>query len=117
MSNVGELEIHNAALARDREKYIEFLYARLQRQGILYRDAARMVNQNRNIFAACMVAQGAADAMVTGLTRRFSTCFNDVTRVFDKRDGEEIFGLTIHIAGNRTLFIADRKSTRLNSSH
>src|SRR3546814_1650799 len=66
-----------------------------------------MVNQNRNIFAAGMGAQGAADAMVTGLTRRFSTCFNDVTRVFDKRDGEEVFGLTIHIAGNRTLFIAD----------
>ncbi len=31
------------------------------------RDAQRMVNQDRNVFAACMVAAGHADAMVTGV--------------------------------------------------
>ena len=31
----ADLEIHNAALAKDREKYIDFLYERLQRQGSL----------------------------------------------------------------------------------
>ena len=66
-----------------------------------------MVNQNRNVFAACMVAQGDADAMVTGVSRRFSTCLKDVRRVFDPRPGEEIFGLTVHVLRNRTLFIAD----------
>ena len=50
-------------------KYIEFLYERLQRRGFLQRDCQRMVNQDRNVFAACMVATGDADAMVTGLTR------------------------------------------------
>ena len=103
----ANVEVHNASLAKDREKYIEFLYDRLQRQGLLFRDCQRMVNQNRNVFAACMIAHGAADAMVTGLTRRFSTCYRDVSRVFDPVPGQQVFGLTIHTTSNHTLFVAD----------
>jgi malate dehydrogenase (oxaloacetate-decarboxylating)(NADP+) len=107
LSNAGDVTIHNAALSDDREAYIEFLYKRQQRHGRMYRDCARDVNQNRNIFAACMVAHGAADAMVTGLTRRYFTCFKDVSRVIDPVPGEQIFGLSMHVLRNRTLFIAD----------
>ncbi len=49
----------------------DFLYERLQRRGVLQRDCQRMVNQDRNVFAACMVASGDADAMVTGATRNY----------------------------------------------
>ncbi|CAN0596831.1 unnamed protein product, partial [Laminaria digitata] len=83
LSNGDALHIHNAALADDRERYIDFLYERTQRRGMMYRDCARAVNQNRNVFAACMVAMGDADALVTGLTRRFYTCLQDVQRVLD----------------------------------
>ncbi|MCZ6509357.1 MAG: NADP-dependent malic enzyme [Alphaproteobacteria bacterium] len=107
LNEAADLEIHNAALAKDREKYIDFLYQRLRRQGLLFRDCQRLVNQNRNVFAACMVAHGAADAMVTGLTRRFTTCFRDVRRVFDPVPGQQVFGLTIHTTSNHTLFVAD----------
>jgi malate dehydrogenase (oxaloacetate-decarboxylating)(NADP+) len=103
----ANVEVHNASLAKDREKYIEFLYQRMQRQGSLFRDCQRWVNQNRNVFAACMVAHGAADAMITGLTRRFSTCFRDIRRVFDPMPGQQVFGLTIHTTSNHTLFVAD----------
>ena len=64
--------------------YTEFLYRRQQRQGMLFRDCQRLVNQGRNVFAACMVAQGDADAMVTGLTRTFPPCCEDVARVIDR---------------------------------
>lgn len=107
LSNGDALHIHNAALADDRERYIDFLYERTQRRGMMYRDCARAVNQNRNVFAACMVAMGDADAMVTGLTRRFYTCLKDVQRVFDPTPGEQTFGLSVHAMPNRTLFIAD----------
>ncbi len=109
LSNGDALQIHNAALISEdeRERYIAFLYARMQRRGMLYRDCARVVNRNRNVFAACMVAVGDADAMVTGLTRRFYTCLNDVQRVFDAIPDEQIFGLSVHVMRNRTLFIAD----------
>ncbi|MDE0780787.1 MAG: NADP-dependent malic enzyme [Alphaproteobacteria bacterium] len=109
LSNAGELRIHNAALISEgeRERYINYMYKRLQRRGTMLRDCARMVNQNRNVFAACMVALGDADAMVTGLTRRFYTCLKDVQRVFSPIPDEQIFGLSVHVLRSRTLFIAD----------
>ncbi|MHA1572194.1 MAG: NADP-dependent malic enzyme, partial [Alphaproteobacteria bacterium] len=107
LHGAGELEIHNARLSSDRSQYVDYLYERLQRKGSLFRDCQRMVNQNRNVFAACMVANGDADAMVTGLTRAFHTCFEDLELVLDHKPGEQVFGLSITIAPGRTLFIAD----------
>jgi malate dehydrogenase (oxaloacetate-decarboxylating)(NADP+) len=101
------LEIHNARLSRDNKRYTDFLYARLQRKGALYRDCQRMVNQNRNVFAACMVALGDADAMVSGLTRSFSSTLDDIRRVVDARPGHRLFGLSIFAARGRTVLIAD----------
>lgn len=72
LGEVDGIEIHNAALSRENTKYVDFLYARQQRKGFLRRDCQRLVNQDRNAFAACMVASGDADAMVTGLTRSAS---------------------------------------------
>ena len=66
------LEIHNARFSTRTRAYMDFLYARLQRKGTLFRDCQRMVNQDRNVFGACMVALGDADAMVTGLTRNYT---------------------------------------------
>ena len=101
------LEIHNARLSKHNELYTDFLYARLQRSGFLRRDCQRMVNQDRNVFAACMVAHGHGDAMITGLTRAYHVAFSDIRRVLDARDGEVIFGLSIVVTHERTVFIAD----------
>jgi malate dehydrogenase (oxaloacetate-decarboxylating)(NADP+) len=107
------LEIHNARLSSQNKKYADFLYARLQRDGLLYRDCQRLVNLDRNVFAACMVACGDADAIVTGATRSFSVAFEDVTKVFDARENESLMGLQIVVGPEHTLFMAD---TRVNES-
>ena len=70
LGEIEGIEIHNARLSGANQKYVDFLYRRLQRRGHLQRDVQRMVNQDRNVFAACMVATGDADAMVTGVTDR-----------------------------------------------
>src|SRR5580700_10558203 len=102
------LEIHNARLSHKNREYMEFLYKRLQRRGFLQRDCQRMVNQDRNVFAACMVATGEADALVTGLTRSTSVCLDDIRHAIDPMPGHMAFGLTL-VLGNRgkTIFVAD----------
>ena len=65
------IEIMNARLSTRRDAYAEYLYKRLQRKGFLYRDCVRLANTDRNHFAACMVALGDADAVVTGVTRNY----------------------------------------------
>jgi len=102
-----KLEIHNARLSKSNKRYTDFLYKRLQRKGALYRDCQRMVNQDRNVFAACMVAMGDADAMVTGVTRNTAVCRDEILRVLDVAKGKQLFGLTLIAAGGRTVFIAD----------
>jgi malate dehydrogenase (oxaloacetate-decarboxylating)(NADP+) len=101
------VEIHNARLADRNRDYAEFLYTRKQREGWLFRDCQRQVNTDRNMFAACMVALGDADAMVTGLTRRFSVAYEQVRHVIDAEQGQRVFGLTLTLARGRTVFIAD----------
>jgi malate dehydrogenase (oxaloacetate-decarboxylating)(NADP+) len=101
------IEIVNARLSDRTKAYTDMLYARLQRKGNLYRDAQRMMNQERNVFAAAMVASGDADAMVTGLTRNYYQAYDEVMRVIDPTPGELVFGTTILISHGRTVFISD----------
>ena len=101
------LEIHNARLSQDNRRYVELLYSRLQRRGSLQRDCQRMVNQDRNVFAACMVAAGDADAMVTGLTRSFAVSYRDVTQVIEPDPDSIVFGLTTIVSRGQTVLIAD----------
>ena len=102
------LEIHNARLSGSNQKYVDFLYARMQRNGFLRRDVQRMVNQDRNIFAACMVATGDADAMVTGLTRSAAVCLHDVRLAIGPAPGAIPFGLTLLVGmRGKTIFLAD----------
>jgi malate dehydrogenase (oxaloacetate-decarboxylating)(NADP+) len=108
-------EIHNARLSENNQRYMDYLYARLRRRGKMQRDCQRMVNQNRNVFAACMVACGQADAMVTGLTRSFGVAFEDITRVIDPKPGHRLFGMSIMVLEGRSLFVADTSVHELPS--
>ncbi len=107
LGDLRGIEIHNARLSQENHRYTEFLYSKMQRKGFLFRDCQRLVNQDRNVFAACMVALNDADAMVTGLTRSFSVCFEAITNIIDTVPGERVIGLSIAIIRGRTYFIAD----------
>jgi malate dehydrogenase (oxaloacetate-decarboxylating)(NADP+) len=101
------LEIHNAALSTANATYTDFLYRRLQRHGSLYRDCQRMVNQDRNVFAACMVACGDADALVTGATRNYFTAFEEITRVLGPKPGHRVCGYSLLLSRDRSVLVAD----------
>jgi malate dehydrogenase (oxaloacetate-decarboxylating)(NADP+) len=103
----GGIEIINAALSQRNSIYANYLYERLQRKGYLQRDCHRLVNQDRNHFAACMVALGDADAMVTGVTRNFSVALDDVRRVIDAKPGHTVIGVSLVLARGRTVLVAD----------
>ena len=101
------ITIHNARLSERNPEYTDFLYNRLQRQGFLLRDCQRMVNNDRNIFGACMVAYGDADGLVTGVTRTTNQALTEVMRAIDANRKQSPTGVTLLIAKNRTLFVAD----------
>ncbi|OIR06157.1 NADP-dependent malic enzyme [mine drainage metagenome] len=101
------IEIVNARLSKRTKDYTDMLYARMQRQGLLYRDAQRQMNQERNVFAAAMVEAGDADALVTGLTRNYYQAFDEIKRVIDPKPGQLVFGTTLLVSHGRTVLISD----------
>jgi len=101
------IEIHNSKDEKQRQRYSDHIYKRLQRKGFLKRDCDRLIRTNRIVFGSCMVDLGDADAMVTGVTRTFSDTLENIKYVIDERPGEIIFGLTIAVTKKGTVFIAD----------
>jgi malate dehydrogenase (oxaloacetate-decarboxylating)(NADP+) len=109
----GGIEIINAAMSSRNAAYAAYLYERLQRQGFLQRDCQRLINQDRNHFASCMVALGDADAMVTGVTRNFSVALEDVRRCIDPKPGHRVMGVSLVLARGRTVLVADTAVTEM----
>ncbi|WP_375625441.1 NADP-dependent malic enzyme [Bartonella sp. MU37NMGALS] len=101
------ISIMNAKLSCRTDAYANYLYKKMQRQGWLLRDCHRRINNDRNYFAACMVALGDADAMVTGVTRNYETALIDIRRAIDEKPKERLIGISMAICRGRTVFIAD----------
>jgi len=108
-----KLEIINARVSVWNDSFVDSLYERLQREGFLKRDVQRLINQDRNSFAASMVAAGHADGMVTGVTRAFDQVLDEVLRVIDPAPGGRVMGMSVVLAKGRTLFIADTNVTEM----
>ena len=112
-----DIEIVNSEDTTKREKYVNFLFEKLQREkGLLERDCDRLVRNDRVIWASCMVACGDADGAVTGNTRRFGASFDKVTQVVDARPGEIMFGLNMVVAKGKTIFVGDTSVNEYPSS-
>jgi malate dehydrogenase (oxaloacetate-decarboxylating)(NADP+) len=89
----------------------DYLYQRLQRRGYMHRELERIVNQDRNIFAALLLAMGEADVMITGVTRPYAQAFRQIRRVLDPQPGVTPFGIHVMVGQSHTVFVADTTVT------
>ncbi len=105
------IEICNARLSEHNQDYADYLYERLQRKGYLRRDVQRRVNNDRNVFSACMLKMGHADGMVTGVTRHSNVVMQDVKLALGPAEGHRSVGITAAITPGRTLLISDTSVT------
>ena len=103
-----DIEIVNSKDTKKREKYVQYLFKKLQReQGLLEWDCDRLVRNDRVVWASCMVACGDADGAVTGNTRRFGASLEKIKQVVNPRKGEIMFGLNLVVHKGKTIFVAD----------
>jgi malate dehydrogenase (oxaloacetate-decarboxylating)(NADP+) len=102
-----KIEIVNSTDKNKRDKYVKYLYKKLQRTGQLERDVDRLVRNDRIAFGASMVACKDADAMVTGNIRHYAASIESLKQVCDARPGETIFGMTMIVFKGRTILVAD----------
>jgi malate dehydrogenase (oxaloacetate-decarboxylating)(NADP+) len=109
----NELTIINARMSERNQEYSDFLYGRLQRHGYLQRDVQRLINQDRNVFAACTVALGHADGMITGVTRNYANSLQDISLAIDPREDVRSIGVSIVIGKAGPMLIADTSVTEM----
>ncbi len=103
-----DIQIINSTDKKKRDKYVKFLFKKLQReQGLLERDCDRLVRNDRVIWGSCMVSTGDADAMVTGNSRRYAQSLEKINKVVEPRPGEIMFGLNMVVNKGKTVFIGD----------
>ena len=113
LKNIGysenfNIKIVNSTDKEKREKYVNYLFQKMQReQGLLERDCDRLVRNDRVIWSSCMVACGDADGAVTGNTRRYGASLAKIKKVIDSRPGEIMFGLNMIVSKGKTVFVGD----------
>lgn len=110
------IEIYNASISINNSKYADYLYKKLQRNGVLYSDCERMIKHDRNIFAASMLECKAGDALVTGLTRGYRKSLTDVWQVIKNQKDKIVLGFSMLISKGKTVFISDTACSELSSS-
>jgi malate dehydrogenase (oxaloacetate-decarboxylating)(NADP+) len=117
IQNRDDIEIRDTRASNKIDEYSQFLFEKLQRQGRLLRDCQRMVSNDRNIFGACAIERGDADAMVTGVTRSYSVTLEEVRQVIDTRADQRVMGISMLIArGGRTVWVSDTNVIDMPSS-
>lgn len=90
-----------------REAYANTYWKLRQRKGVTHYDANRRMRE-RNYFAAMMVREGDADAMISGYSRSYPNVLKPVLHVIDRAEGVNRVATTNLMITNRgPLLLAD----------
>ncbi|MBL18816.1 MAG: NADP-dependent malic enzyme [Flavobacteriaceae bacterium] len=90
-----------------RDAYAHIYWQLRQRKGITLYDAQRRMRE-RNYYAAMMVREGDADAMISGYSRSYPNVLNPILQVIDTQEGVNRVATTNLMITNRgPLFISD----------
>ncbi|MEC9368417.1 MAG: NADP-dependent malic enzyme [Pseudomonadota bacterium] len=104
---VDGIEIVDPESSSHLKAYTDFLYARLERKGYLKEECADMARKRRTLFAACMVTSGAADSLVSGVTRNWYAVYEDLLLALDPKPGRLPIGISLAVCRGRTVLVAD----------
>ena len=95
------------SVKESRDAYAHAYWQLRQRKGITLYDAQRRMRE-RNYFAAMMVREGNADAMISGYSRSYPNVLKPVLQVIDTQEGVNRVATTNLMITNRgPLFISD----------
>ena len=90
-----------------RNEFGDLLWKKQQRKGLTKYDARKLM-RDRNYFGAMMVEQGLADAMISGLTRKYGTPIKPALDIIGVQEGvSRVAGLYMMITKRGPFFFAD----------
>ncbi len=109
-NNLDDIEqvqiINNLEQNETRKRYIDFLYQRRQRRGVMFREAEKLLNDS-NYFAAVAVELGDADAMITGANIKYRDAVRPILQVIGPGRRKTAAGLNMVLIKEKMYFLAD----------
>ena len=112
--DMGDTPIIDAWLPEEEARRAEFgdlLWVKHQRKGLTQYDARKLM-RDRNYFGTMMVEMGMADAMISGLTRKYGAPIKPALQVIGMQDGVgRVAGLYMMITKRGPYFFADTTMT------
>ncbi len=108
--DLGDTPIIDTWLAEEEGRRAEFgdlLWKKQQRNGLTQYDARKLM-RDRNYFGAMMVEQNLADAMISGLTRKYGAPIKPALDIIGVQEGvSRVAGLYIMVTKKGPYFFAD----------
>ena len=108
--DLGDTPIIDTWLSEEENRRNEFgdiLWMKRQRRGLTQYDARKLM-RDRNYFGAMMIEQGLADAMISGLTRKYGAPIKPALDIIGVQDGvSRVAGLYIMVTKRGPYFFAD----------
>lgn len=90
-----------------RNKFASTYWSTRQRRGISLLDAQKLMRE-RNYFAAMMVNEGEADALVTGYSRSYPSVVKPMLQLIDKASGASLIATTnMMMTARGPMFLSD----------
>lgn len=90
-----------------RNEFGDILWMKRQRRGLTQYDARKLM-RDRNYFGAMMIEQGLADAMISGLTRKYGAPIKPALDIIGVQEGvSRVAGLYIMVTKRGPYFFAD----------
>lgn len=106
----GKLEIidpKEEAQIKTCEKFGKLFFEKRKRKGATLFEATKLMRE-RNYFGAMMVETGAADALISGITRKYSDVIKPALQVVGTQEGvSKVAGMYILATKRGPLFLAD----------
>lgn len=90
-----------------RERFAKWFFEKRERRGFnLYE--ARKIMRDRNYFGCMLVETGEADALISGLTRKYPDTIRPALQIIGMQDGvKKVAGMYITLTKQGPLFLAD----------
>lgn len=108
--DLGDSPIIDTWLSEEETRRNEFgdiLWMKRQRRGLTQYDARKLM-RDRNYFGAMMVEQGLADAMISGLTRKYGAPIKPALDIIGVQDDvSRVAGLYVMVTKRGPYFFAD----------
>lgn len=106
--DLGDIPIIDPRQEDDkRNMFGELLFLKRKRRGITMYEARKIMNE-RNYYGAMMVETGEADAMISGLTRKYSDTIRPALQIIGTQDDvKKVAGMYIMVTKKGPVFFAD----------